>query len=174
MGHSRSLYVCIKKQLQRTITVLRYLLDLPVQDLTNSNFPLIQISMNIWEFRKWFSLYNILRDYTCFFFFKVGQQKLCLCQDTGILYDVKKTSEHCHLLAGPGVLSLHFGYNLLLQFIIHIIHAPLWHVQKCMQHFDFKKQVVGFSDAAGILESAERLLQTAQSNTLTPAGNNIL
>lgn len=52
--------------------------------------------------------------------------------------------------------------------------APLWHVHKCMQHFDFKKQVVGFSDAAGILESAERLLQTAQSNTLTPAGNNIL
>lgn len=52
--------------------------------------------------------------------------------------------------------------------------APLWHVHKCMQHFDFKKQDVGFSDAAGILESAERLLQTAQSNTLTPAGNNIL
>lgn len=53
--------------------------------------------------------------------------------------------------------------------------APLWHVvHKCMQHFDFKKQVVGFSDAAGILQSAERLLQRAQSNTLTPAGNNIL
>lgn len=57
----------LKKQLQRTITVLRYfLLDLPVQDLTNSSFPLVQISMNIWEFRKWFSLYNILRDYTYF------------------------------------------------------------------------------------------------------------
>lgn len=68
----------IKKQLQRTITVLRYfLLDLPVQDLTNSSFPLVQISMNIWEFRKWFSLYNILRDYTYFFLKLVNKNDVC-------------------------------------------------------------------------------------------------
>lgn len=66
---SQQKFVCLyKKQLQRTITALRYfLLDLPVEDLTSSRVPLVQISMNIWEFRKWFSLYNILHDYTCFF-----------------------------------------------------------------------------------------------------------